>query len=90
MNKIWVLDLDILKCFYDVVEHLQKETSQKLNSYEREIVFLEIMKHKDIKPAGQNELSKAEFINELVKNGKKILNVDKNGFTFIKKNKGEI
>ena len=93
MNKVWVLNLDIVKYFYNVVENLQKETRHKLNSHEREIVFLEVMKIKKIKPAGQNELTKAEFIKELVSKGKKILNVDKDGFTFIKKgvkNKWEI
>ena len=59
----------------------------KLNSYEREIVFLEIMEIKGIKSAGQNELTKDEFIKELVSKGKKILSVDQNGFTFIKKEK---
>ena len=85
MNKIWVINLDILEKFYDVIEKLEKDANQKLNSYEREMVFLEVMKIKNIKPAGQNELTKAEFINELVSKGKKILNVDKDGFTFIKK-----
>lgn len=93
MNKVWVLNLDTVKYFYNVVDNLQKEISHKLNSYEREIVFLEVMKIKKIKPAGQNELTKDEFIKELVSKGKKILNVDKDGFTFIKKgvkNKWEI
>lgn len=85
MNKVWVINLDILEKFYEVIEKLEQDASQKLNSCEREIVFLEIMKLKDIKPAGQNELTKVEFIKELVDNGKKILNVDEDGFTFIKK-----
>ena len=68
-----------------MVDHLEKDLKQELNSYEREIVFLEMMKIKGIKPAGQNELTKVEFIKELLENGKKILNVDEHGFTFIKK-----
>lgn len=89
MNKVWVFntkeEIDALDCVRDVIKHLQKETGQKLNSYEQEIVFLEVMKEKGIKPAGHNELTKAEFIKELVSKGKKILSVDQNGFTFIKK-----
>jgi len=85
MNKIWVINLEILEYFYETVEKLEKDFANTLNSCEREIVFLEIMKLKGIKPAGQNELTKTEFINELVSKGKKILNIDKNGMTFIKK-----
>ena len=85
MNKIWVINLDILEEFYEVVEKLEKDIEQTLNSHEREIAFLELMKIKDIKSAGQNELTKDEFIKELASKGKKILNVDKDGFTFIKK-----
>ena len=85
MNKIWVINLDILEEFYEVINKLEKDASEKLNSYEREMVFLEIMKIKDMKPAGQNELTKVELIKELADNGKKILNVDEHGFTFIKK-----
>ena len=85
MNKIWSINIDILEEFYKIIEKLEKDASQKLNLYEREIIFLEMMKLKDIKPAGQNELTKAEFIKELVSKGKKILSVDEHGFTFIKK-----
>ncbi len=85
MNKIWMINIDILEQFYKMVDKLETDMNKELNRYEREIVFLEMMKLKDIKPAGQNELTKDEFIKELVSKGKKILNIDKNGFTFIKK-----
>ncbi len=85
MNKIWMINIDILEQFYKMVDKFEKDMNKELNRYEREIVFLEIMKIKNIKPAGQNELTKDEFIKELVSKGKKILNIDKNGFTFIKK-----
>ncbi len=85
MNNIQYINIDILEEFYKIIEKLEKDASQKLNLYEREIIFLEMMKLKDIKPAGQNELTKAEFIKELVSKGKKILSVDEHGFTFIKK-----
>ena len=85
MNKIWVINFDILEQFEKMVDTLEKDMGQKMNPYEREIVFIEMMKIKNIKPAGQNELTKVEFIKELTSHGKKILNIDQDGFTFIKK-----
>lgn len=85
MNKVWVIDINILEEFHDIIKKLEKDIGGKLNRNDREIVFLEMMKIKGIKPAGQNELTKSEFISELVSKGKKILNIDKDGFTFIKK-----
>lgn len=85
MNKVWVLDLDTLECYENVLAEMRKEVGRTLNRFECEQIFEEVMKQRGIKPAGQNELTKAEFIKELVSKGKKILNVDKDGFTFIKK-----
>ncbi len=85
MNKLWVINLDILEEFYTIVDKVEKNIGQKLNSHEMEVVFLEVMKINNIKVAGRNELTKIELLKELADNGKKILNVDENGFTFIKK-----
>ena len=85
MNKVWVLDLNTLKCYENVLAEMTKKVGRTLNRFECEQIFLEVMKQKGIKPAGQNELTKVEFIKELADNGKKILNVDEHGFTFIKK-----
>ena len=49
---------------------ITKEVDRILNRFECEQIFLEVMKQRGIKPAGQNELTKVEFIKELVDNGK--------------------
>lgn len=90
MNKVWVLDLDTLEIFYEVTNEITKEVGRPLNINEREQIFLAVMKEKNIKPAGQNELTKTEFIKELTDNGKKILNIDEKGFTFIEKRRNKI
>jgi len=85
MNKVWVLDLDTLECYENILAEMLKKVGRTLNRFECEQIFEEVMKQRGIKPAGQNELTKVEFIKELADNGKKILNVDEDGFTFIKK-----
>lgn len=85
MKTFWSIDLETLQLFYETVERVEKDLNKTLSDAEKEIVFLQLMKAKNIKPAGHTELNKEEFIKELVLKNKKILNIDKNGIQIIKK-----
>ena len=85
MRTFWSLDIKTVLLFYEMVEKIEKDLNKTLSGTEKEIVFLELMKSENIKPAGHTELNKNEFIKELVSKNKKILNIDKDGIQIIKK-----
>ncbi len=90
MNQIWVTDANTMVLFFEMVGKIEKDFKRILNRSERGLVFMELMKSKNIKPSGNTELNKKEFLNELALNGKKILNIDEKGYNIIKKKiKGE-
>jgi len=64
---------------------LSKELDRELTAEERELVFLQLMKQEGIKPITATELNNEELWEQLVKDGKTILNVDKDGYKIIKK-----
>lgn len=84
MNALWSINLDTLQEFHELIDTLEKDMKRELNDKEKEIVFLQLMKEKNIKPTGNTELNKEEFIKEYVSHGKTILNIDKDGMKIIK------
>lgn len=84
MKSLWKIDLDTLQCFHELIKHLEKEMKKTLTNQERELVFLQMMKEKDIKPSGNTELNREELIREITSKGKTILNIDKDGIKIIK------
>lgn len=89
MRQIWVTDAETMIIYFDMIAKIEDDFERDLTREERELVFLKLMKAKDIKPSGNTELNQAEFIKEIVSKGKKVLNIDEKGIRFIKKNKGE-
>jgi len=84
MKALWSLNVEILEEYYALLEKLEAKFFRPLTYEEQEVAFLELMKHKNIKPIGHTELNKEEYINELVSKGKKILNIDEDGYKFYK------
>jgi len=84
MNTFWKTDADTMILFFKVVGEITEEMGRELTREEREIVFFQLMKSKGIKPSGNTELNKKEFIREIASKGNKILNIDSEGYTFIK------
>ena len=89
MRSLWSIDIDTLQLFYELIAKLEKDMERALTGQERELAFLQLMKSKDIKPSGNTELNKEEFIRELVSKNKKILNIDKDGIQIITKEKND-
>lgn len=85
MNALWSINLETLEFFYEMLAEVEKDAKKELSTEEREIVFLQLMKSKGIKPSGNTELNKQELINELVSKGKNILSIDKEGYKITKK-----
>jgi hypothetical protein len=85
MNALWSINLETLEFFYEMLAEVEKDAKRELSTEEREIVFLQLMKSKGIKPSGNTELNKQELINELVSKGKNILSIDKEGYKITKK-----
>lgn len=85
MNTLWKTDIKTLQLFFQIIGKIEEKHNKKLNRNEREVIFLQLMKEKDIKPSGHTELNKVEFIKELVSKNKKILNIDSEGYKIIQK-----
>ncbi len=88
MNQIWVTNAEVMSEYFELVGKFEEKINKVLNRDEREIFFMELMKLKNIKPSGNTELNKDEFINELLSKGNKILNIDENGCKIIKNKRG--
>jgi hypothetical protein len=84
MRSIWSLNIDTVLEWYELLNEVQTALNREFTSEETERLFLEFMKCKGIKPSGNTELNKTEFINELVSKGQSILNIDKEGYKIIK------
>lgn len=86
MRSLWKLSLDE---YLEICE-LAKENGIKPGA-SMEPYFMAYMKFKNKKPSGHTELTNEELIKEFVSHGKKILNIDKKAYTFIKpkENKNE-
>lgn len=89
MKTLWSLDINTLMEYYELISYLERENERQLTNEEREIAFLQFVKDKEIKPIGHTELTKEEYIKEIVSQGKKILNIDKDGIQIIKKKEKE-
>jgi hypothetical protein len=90
MQYLWSLDVDTLEEFFELVKILEKDLEKTLTMDEREIVFLELMKQRNKKPFSGTEFTKEELWSQLVKDGKTILNIDKDGYKIIKKKEEEL
>ena len=85
---MWLTDLNTICEYFDMIEQISEDFKRELTVDEKEYVFLQFAKAKDIKSLGNTELSKIEIIKDaLSKNHKSILNIDEEGYTFIKKKK---
>jgi hypothetical protein len=84
MNALWNLDIDTVLEWYDVLRDIQDYSKKVLTTEQTEVLFLEFMKLKNIKPSGNTELNKEELIKEITSHGKTILNIDEDGSTIIK------
>ena len=88
MRYLWQPSIEVLELFFKLCLELAKELGRELTAEERELVFLHLMKQENIKPLGATELNNEELWGQLVKDGKTILNIDKDGYKIIKKQEG--
>lgn len=83
MNSIWALTIDD---YIAIVERAQAGGCKPGESMEK--WFIEYMNEKNIKPVGQTELTKEEFISEQISHDKTLLNMEtkegKTNFTIYK------
>ena len=89
MRYLWQPSIEVLELFFKLCLELAKELGRELTAEERELVFLHLMKQENIKPLGATELNNEELWGQLVKDGKTILNIDKDGYKIIKKKEEE-
>ncbi len=87
MKYLWHLTADQTILFYELLEKVEANMKRELTGQEKELVFLKLMESEGIKTSGGTELNNEELIKEITSKGKSILNIDKNGFMFIKKKK---
>ncbi len=88
MKQMWLSDLKTVCEYFDMIEQISEDFKRELTIDEKEYVFSEFAKAKNIKSLGNTELSKIEIIKDaLSKNHENILNIDEEGYTFIKKKK---
>lgn len=88
MKQMWLSDLGTACKYFDMIEKISEDFKRELTVDEKEYVFAEFAKAKNIKFLGNTELTKIEIIKEaLSKNHENILNIDEKGYTFIKKKK---
>jgi hypothetical protein len=85
MRYLWQPSIEVLEIFFKTCLGLSKELNRELTVEERELIFLHLMKQGGIKPLTATELTNAELWGQLVKGGKTILNIDKEGYKIIKK-----
>jgi hypothetical protein len=85
MDYLWSIDVDTLEEFFNIVGIFEKDIGRTLTREERELVFIKLMEAKNIKHIGATELSKTELWEQFVKDGKTLLNIDKDGYKIIKK-----
>ena len=85
MRYLWQPSIEVLEVFFKACLELSKELNRELTADERELIFLHLMKQEGIKPLTATELTNEELWSQLVKDGKTILNGDKDGYKIIKK-----
>jgi len=85
MRYLWQPPIETLETFFKLCLELSKEFERPLTPEEREAVFCYLMEKEGIKPITATELSNEELWCQLVKDGKTILNIDKEGYKIIKK-----
>ena len=84
MRKLWTLNIDTVLEWYELLKEIQEDLKKELSREQTEVLFLEFMRLKNIKPSGKTELNKEELIKQIVSSGKSILNIDKEGIKIIK------
>jgi len=89
MRYLWQAPIEVLETFFKLCIELKKESGRELLPEEREVVFCYLMEKEGIKPLTAIELTNEELWGQLVKDGKTILNVDKDGYKIIKKKEEE-
>ncbi len=83
---MWLSDLKTICEYFDMIEQISEDFKRELTPDEKEYVFSEFAKIKNIKSLGNTELNKIEIIKDaLSKNHENILNIDEEGYIFIKK-----
>ena len=55
MNYLWNLDINTAIEWYELLNKIQEDLKKELTREETEIVFLEFMKIKNIKPIGRTD-----------------------------------
>jgi hypothetical protein len=90
MRYLWQPSIEILEIFFKACLEISKELNRELTPEERETIFLYLMEKEGIKPLTATELTNEELWGQLVKDGKTILNVDKDGYKIIKKKEEEL
>ena len=85
MKQMWQTDIKTICEYYEMLEQISKDFGRELTTDESEFIFLEFAKIKNIKSLGNTELNKTELIKDALEKNGSLLNIDENGFTFIKK-----
>lgn len=89
MNEIWSLTVDD---YLVIIERAKAEGVKEGESMEKQ--FRQYMAEKNVQPIGHTELSKEEYISELISKDKKIIDISvdaqgKQSLRFIKKDNME-
>lgn len=88
MRYLWQAPIEVLETFFKLCIELKNDFGRELTPEEREVIFCYLMEKEGIKPLCGTELTNTELWEQLVKDGKTILNVDKDGYKIIKKKEG--